>query len=779
MAKKTKEKMTEDELISLCEAEFNDAIVLTTEIQNDRERSMQYYNTEPFGNEEDGLSKFVSSDVRDAVEWLMPQLVDIFVGGDTPIVFEPENAEDVEDAETESRYCQYIFERKNAGTILTIQWIKDALLLKNGIVKAWAEESVKHQREEYKGKTGQEYLALSTDKEFEIKEATIELGGKEYSEDEYMKLLAAMPEYAQTFEAEAKYNVIGYRTKPMMNIMIENVPPEQFFVQRNHNSLFLKDSRYCGEYYEKTRSELIELGYDKDLVMGLPASTGVAEVMGSERQMRHKREGGLSVSPIQGSGDRSRELVMVYDHYIRADFDGDGISELRHVRTGGKGADYILENEEVDRNIYHAITPYINNYRFFGRSVADNLMDLQRMKSQLWRNAMDNISYSAIPRNVVKGNVDINALMTYVQGGVIKGDLNSSVEPLVTPFVADSALAMADKVDMIRAERSGFSKETMGLNPDALANSNNPVAMMIMSQSQLLTKMIATIIANSGFKTMMEHIRELVLKYEDQEKVFDLTGTWMKTDPRRWQKERSSVPRVGVGFAGKQEELAALERVFSLQEKFILAQGGSLDGALTNSTGIYNTVKRFCRRMGIKDAETYFQNPAEYQPPPPRPDIQQLTLQANVETVKGQQTIEEAKIALDLSKQRDDKEIKQAELEQKERLAMKEIESKERLAELELIYKYGKDASDRHASIEAKAFSDPDRDEKTERGMVKVNVGDPKKAIKKMAADMRESIGNLQKATTESNEQLLKAITAKKKIKVNRDKDGFIQEVEQ
>ena len=307
---------------------------------------------------------------------------------------------------------------------------------------------------------------------------------------------------------------------------------------------------------------------------------------------------------------------------------------------------------------------------------------------------------------------------------------------------------MAGKVDEIRAERSGFSKETMGLSPTALANSNNPVAMMILSQSQILTKMIATIVANSGWKTMMEHIRELILKYEDQERIFDLTGTWMKTDPRRWEKERSSVPRVGVGFAGKHEELAALERIFALQEKFVTAQGGSLNGELTNSVGIYNTVKRFCRRMGIKDAKTYFQDPEEYQPPPPEPSLQEKTLQANIETVANQQKIDEARILRDINKDKQDHEVKMAELEQRERLALAELESKERIAEQELLYKYGKDAAQISATGIERAEAAADRRAEAERAKRAV-TGNPETPEAPKAADKLKKAPKKKKEETD------------------------------
>lgn len=701
--RKQGEKMTDEQLAAICDREFNDAQLLTTEIVDDRIKALDYYNQEKFGNEEEGLSQFVSSDVHDTVEWVMPQLIDIFVGGDTPILFEAENAEDVKPAEIESKYCQYVFSRQNAGVINSITWFKDALLQKNGVVKAYWDEPVKVEREEYKNKTSNEYMMLLNDPEYEIDEVTITVNEREFSEDEYTRVLqAVMPQDAAKIDSEARYHIVGYRKRNVGQVRIENVAPENFFIARRHNSIFINDAQYCGEWSEKTRSELVEMGYDRELVDSLPA--GDISQLTDERWARNQKEGNLpdASNSQSGMGDKAREIVTIVDHYIRADFNGDGIAELRHVRTVGKGCEYILENDEVDRSIYHAITPNLLSYKFFGKSLAEILFDLQRAKSQLWRNVFDNTMYSTLPRKIISGNVDVEGLLTYVAGGVIRKDANATIENETTPFVANEVFPILDRMDGIRAERSGFSKETMGLNPDALSNSTNLVGMAIMAQSQLLVKMIATTFAHSGFKTLMEHIRELVLKYEKKERVFDLTGEFLETDPRSWRKQRNSVPKVGIGHAGKNEELSLLTNLLDLQQKLVEAQGGAIDGPLTNATGIYNTIKRLCQRMGFKDVSSYFQNPAEYQAPPPKPSVAELTLKAQTEKINSDAKIKQADQVQTAVKDKKDSEFKFAELAQRERLEMAKIESDERIAEMDLIYKYGKDATERQQlAIEA------------------------------------------------------------------------------
>lgn len=695
MAREKRKKMTNEDLAELCQREFsNSQLLLTAAIQKERIKALNAYNQEPYGNEEEGLSSYVASDVSDAIEWIMPQLVDTFIGGDSPIVFAPEKASDVDEANVETQYCQYVVTRENPGVITFATWFKDALMQKNGIVKVYWDEPVKIEREEYKNKTGAEYLALQQDPEFEVDECSIFVNEREFSEEEYTSIIQALPTEAPNIEKEAQYHIIGHRKKTVGKVTIENVPPENFFVQKDHNSIFVQDARYCGEFSEHTRSQLVEMGYDQDLVDILPAGDIVA--MTDEKWTRNKKEGGMPQVNLDSS-DHSRDIITIFDHYIRADFNNDGIAELRHVRTSGRGFEYVLENEEVDRNIYHAVTPIMRSYKFFGDSIADKLVNIQRAKSQLMRSVFDNTMYSTIPRKIVSGNVDIDALMTYVPGGIIKKDANATVENEVTPFVANEVFPILDKMDSLRAERTGFSMQSMGLDPAALANSTTPVGMSIMAQSQLLVKMIATIFAHSGVKTMMEHVRELVYKFEKAEKVFDLTGTntFQTTDPRTWRKQRSSMPRVGIGFAGKNEELSMLDKIMTLQSQFVMAQQ-SVNGPLTNATGIFNTARRICQRMGIKDAANYFQDPSTYQPPQPKPSLAEVQTKAQIENMNNQGKVQQAEQALKAQQMKQEHDFKLAELSQKERLTMAELDSRERIAQQELLYKYGKDAGDRH-----------------------------------------------------------------------------------
>lgn len=701
------DKITIDDLKSICGTSFENSKLMTA-IAQEREKSLKAYNSERYGNEVNGLSKFVTSDVRDVIEWTMPQLMDIFWSSDLPVVFLPEDAADVDQADIESRYCQNVLENQNLGYIQVYSWFKDALMQKNGIMKAWWEEKTVTEREEYKSKSNDDYMALSNDTEFDIDKVTVCLGDDsdyhEYSEKEFDELLNAFtdPQAKMQVETAALYNIVGFRKRDVSQVRIECIAPERFFINRTHNSPDPQSADYTAEVFEKTRSELIEEGYEKGFIDSLSHNYDGFEEYGSENVNRYKKEGGGDLGDQISTQNTLTDKLMIVDHYLRVDFDGDGIAELRRVRTNGPSGD-ILDNDPVDRNIFHSITPYINTHKFFGRSIADNLMDIQKLKTQVSRGVLDNLTYSISPRKIISGDVNISDLMQYIPGGVIRKGTNGTVDNETTPFVGDQGIATMQTVDQMRAERSGFSADSVGLNPQALSNSTTIVGTMIMSQSQSLTKMIASNFANTGFNSLMLHIRELLAKYETKQRIFEIAGNWVPVDPRAWRKNRSSTVKTGIGYAAKAEKMAVLQSFLDLQTQ-IATQTGSFDSPLTSSQGTFKLIDDMGKVSGVKDGMKYWRDPSTYQAPPKPPTLADYTFQLQKENLSNQQTASEAKKATDIQQFNQNLDWEKQKFQQSQDQDQSQFET-------EMLYKYGQ-AADDHAKEFFNALAEKDKNDR-------------------------------------------------------------------
>lgn len=181
-------KMTTLEVKSMLQAEKADALAAITasKLSSDRERANDYYLgdvSQDMPNEE-GRSSAVSMDVMEAVEGLMPSLMEIFCGGDQVVRFDPVGPEDEKAAEQETDYVNHVFMQQNPGFLVMYSFIKDSLISKNGIVKVWWEEKTVEERETYYDLTDDELAVLVADPDVEIIEHTVNDPAQEMAEGE-------------------------------------------------------------------------------------------------------------------------------------------------------------------------------------------------------------------------------------------------------------------------------------------------------------------------------------------------------------------------------------------------------------------------------------------------------------------------------------------------------------------------------------------------------------------------------------------------------------------
>ena len=243
-------KMTERELAAHLEGEITSSLgYLDGKLTTQRSDALDRYYGKKYGNEQEGRSQIVTRDVADVIEWIMPSLMKIFTSGDKVVQFEPQGPEDVDMAKQSTDYVNYVIMRQNPGFSIIYQWFKDALLQKNGIVKHYWDDTSETLREEYKNLTEEEFTALLSDDNVEVKQHT-EIGGEETAED----VIALTPQ-------NILHDVVVSRTYDDGQVRIEPVPPEEFLI--NKYAKTIEDARFVGHRVKRTKSELLEQGYPK------------------------------------------------------------------------------------------------------------------------------------------------------------------------------------------------------------------------------------------------------------------------------------------------------------------------------------------------------------------------------------------------------------------------------------------------------------------------------------------------------------------------------------
>ena len=652
-------KMTKSELKAIVNSEKRAAMgYMGGELSEQRADAMDYYLGEPFGNEQEGRSQVVSTDVAETIEWIMPSLMRIFTTSDEAVRFDPQGPEDEAQSRQETDYCNYIFYKKNPGFLIAYTWMKDALLQKNGIVKTYAEKEKEREREEYAGLTEQEFMLLLNDPELEPKEHE---------------------ERVQTYEIngevveEIVHDVVFDRTCEYHKIELSNVPPEEFLISPKTNSVDPKKAPFVAHRKLMTISELREEGY----------SSKILEKIGSDTEAQQSEEWWArnnltdETDDDGAAQDESMRRVWVEECYIRVDYNGDGIAELRKVTLAGNE---ILDNEEVDRIPFCAITPIILTHKFFGLSVADLIMDLQLIKSTIWRQMLDNM-YLANNQMIAADykNVNLDDLTNRSPLGTVrtKGPPQNSIMPIPHQPLPGDAFSMMDYIDNVKESRTGVGKQFQGLNADTLKDANIPAVHGLVTAAQQRVEMIARIFAETGWKEMFKDIHELTRKYPNKPEVVKLRNEWVEVDPREWKKRLDMTINVGLGTASQDAQLMNINQVIG-DMKEAASFGGF--GQIVNMQNFYKAAAKKTKLLGFKNVDDFWIDPEKNPPPPPPPPPPD----PSVIIAETQYKIDSEKRQVELQKQNMDYQLKVMEMQFKadDSIRKSEIEDAKRQVEI-------------------------------------------------------------------------------------------------
>ena len=460
------DKVTELELKNIIGQEINNSMgYMGGNLSAQRKKSLEYYMGEPLGTEIDGRSQVVSTDVADTIETILPNLLKIFTASDQTVKCEPVKAEDVALAEQATNYINYIFNKDNNGFSILYTWFKDALIEKNGIVKVYWDESEKVEQETYENLNEQEYQILIDNDDVEVVEEESFVDEKAKEQLEQIKALAeAQGQVMEDIPTPKLYNCIIKRTTSSGKVKIENIPPEEFLIQRSAKSI--EDANFVAHRVLKTRSDLIQMGFDRDVVDDLPTQNTVT--MNDERLARFAD---IDESSLDDAPDESTQDIEIYECYVKIDMDGDGIAELRKVIVAGGNANTILENMPCDFIPFCSLTPVPMPHRFYGRSVSELVEDVQLVKSTVMRQLLDNMYLTNNNRvAIMDGMVNLDDLLTSRPGGVVRTKQPPSqvMLPMQNQTISQQAFPLLEYLDTVRETRTGVTRYSQGLDADAV-----------------------------------------------------------------------------------------------------------------------------------------------------------------------------------------------------------------------------------------------------------------------------------------------------------------------
>lgn len=304
--------------------------------------------------------------------------------------------------------------------------------------------------------------------------------------------------------------------------------------------------------------------------------------------------------------------VWIYECYIKIDYDQDGIAELRKVTAAGDSMYEILENEDHDHHPFHSITPIPVPHKFYGLSMADLVADLQKIRSTVFRQLMDNMYLVNNGRTAVSTKVNVEDWLTNRPGQMVRvatsgPDVAGHFSPIITEPIIQHVAPVMDILRDERESRTGVTRYNQGLDAHTLNDTATGISKIMAAANQRI-ELIARIFAETGFTTMARSICTLLVTHQDRERMVLLRDEWVPIDPRHWRHNLNTTVDVGLGYDNKEQEALFMQTIMEVQATMMQAQGG-FEGPMVNRENLYKAAEKLSNAMGFPHAENYFMDP--------------------------------------------------------------------------------------------------------------------------------------------------------------------------
>lgn len=655
-------------------------------LAEDRVRALEYYRGEMKDTPSDeGRSKMVKRVVRAHIKKVLPSISRTILGSDQVVEFQPGGEGDEEGAAQASDYINFVVLRESGAEQAIHDAIHDALLLRNGILKWWWEEKQAVKISSHSGLPDDAFAALAGDDGVEVLEHT-----------EREETTQEGPVLVHDCRIRRAYTERCARAAA--------VPRERFLI--HPDAVRLDDSLLTGEKTEMRRSDLIAMGYDRELVDTLPLSD----------DDKYEEDSRRDVTSRTDEAQRANDPVDYYDLYIRIDMDGDGIAEQRHMCfAGGLTEKNLLLDEECDEVQFADICVMRQPHQWEGISLADDLMDLQRAETVLMRQTLDNIYWSNNPQPVVQKDAieDMDAVYNPEFGKpiVVKAgfDAKTAVSYNTVPFVADKSFSMLEYLDGEATDRTGVSDASAGLAPDALQNMTAKASAMIEQAGIGQAEMMVRTVAN-GLERFFGGLYRMIVRHQDVPRTVRLRNEWVQFDPRHWDADMDVVVNVGLGAGTRERDMMMMQIVMTAQKELLAGFGPN--NPFVKPDNLWNALSKMVESAGLKTPSLYFTEPdpeevqamLKAQANKPDPETMKIQAQKEIEAAKAQGNVvkEKAQMEADLM-------TKRADIEADARRQANELQSKVVLQANELAWereKFGMELAMRREEAKAQREAD-------------------------------------------------------------------------
>lgn len=632
-----------DKLLRMLKAEENDALgYRQSELQQQQIDALKHYYGEPYGDEEPGRSALVTREVMESIEWTIPSLLRVFAGGSNTVYLEAQAEDDERYAQDAADYLNFIFNSDNPGYTNLHAFAFDGLLHRRGFIACYWREAEYSAPEKLTGLAIGQVAQINNDKNIQVLKHNVDMASN----------------------VQDRFDLTIRRTKSQPRVEIVTVAPED--MRLNGRAVFLDEARYVGRVVRKLRGEIARMFPDmaNDIMQYSGAAVSGPQNIrrGSDVRMERFRD---NSDDWQATGNDEAQEIEMLEEYLRVDLNDDGYPELmRSYRMG----DLLLEESEVDANPFGSWSPIPIPHRFYGLSMHDITYDIQRQSTVLVRAVHDATLQSVISREAydVDKIVDVDALLSTYTGAKIpvKGPPNEAIFQLPGgQDTAKTALSTLELLNQRLENRTGSTRQTQGMDPDALLQGpHSGKAIDLLQTAGAERREVFARNMGAGLEQFFTKLYRLVCRNQDQARQVKIGGKWCTFSPRGnptigpdgnpvldqsgqpqyqqgtgWNEDLRCRVHTGNGTGNRDQTIVGVQAIMQVQQTLVETIGP--DNPMVTPQEIYNSVNEFVRALGYKNCDPYMKEPPQgWKPqPPPNADAMKAQIAQQDMALKQQQ----------------------------------------------------------------------------------------------------------------------------------------------
>lgn len=533
------------------------------------------------------MSDWVSRDVKTSIDWIIPQVMEVFTGSDKPVSVQARNMDKTDAAKKTEMLIQYQLDTKNDYTTFCNDVWTDSLKLNYGVAKVWWKHEEEH--------VPMQVMISPMDYEIMNQLSNAAAAG----DIEVTKIKKVDGGY---------YNVEYNEIRVTDNYpVIERVPPSEFRFTPDASSI--NDCKFVahrkivkGDYLKRRERDGVYENVDEAL-------KNAGDTKYTQYDTTHNR--GLSTRSYQlTDADDASKDVELYECYVDVDYNDDGIYEKLIVHTVGDSEVPL----KIQVNNFKRVPFFVNCSErdpqvIFNEKAgfADVVEQQQDLKTAVIRQMIVNIARCNSPQMAFdQANVDVEALLDNEDLVPTNGMPGNLIYPISTPPMSSATMSLVDYAQNEIEAQTGSTRYNQGLDSESLNKTATGIT-SIMGQAEKRQKNMARLSAENFFKPIFRFLIQLNQQFGDSEQMIRVGDKNVSISSADVNVDYDLVLNVAQGAGTKEARINYL-MVLINQIYPVFAQQGIVD-----ENSWYVAGKTLLEEMGLTNAEKTLIDPTSEQ----------------------------------------------------------------------------------------------------------------------------------------------------------------------